>query len=371
MLPLSLYVHIPWCVKKCPYCDFNSHQQRQALPEQAYIQSLKQQFLLTQPLLGHRPIETIFIGGGTPSLFHPKTIAALIQFVKDHHPCKPGLEVTMEANPGTTEHYPFEQLLEAGVNRLSLGIQSFNESALKSLGRIHSGDEANLAIHKAKSAGFDNINLDLMYGLPQQSLDEAMTDLQTAIQHLPAHLSWYQLTIEPHTAFYFQRPKVPKHDLVYLIEQQGQKLLTQAGYQRYEISAYSRKQPCLHNLNYWHFGDYCGIGAGAHSKITTDQGPIRFWAIKHPNALMASTNFIAGYRLITKSELPLEFMMNRLRLLTPIDKNEYQIATTNDWHSLIDTMKASDHYGWITMDDHQLNVSKDGRLFIDEILTWL
>ncbi|MEE6035393.1 radical SAM family heme chaperone HemW, partial [Avibacterium paragallinarum] len=267
--PLSLYIHIPWCVQKCPYCDFNSHAQKGNIPEQDYVQhllaDLRQDLERYQESIAHRSLHSIFIGGGTPSLFSATAISQLLQGIEQQIPFEPEIEITLEANPGTAEASRFSGYVEAGVNRLSLGIQSFDDEKLQRLGRIHNSREAQSAVQMAKNSGFHRINLDLMHGLPEQTLPQALEDLRQAIALEPSHLSWYQLTIEPNTMFSYRPPTLPDDDALWDIFEQGHQLLTTAGYQQYETSAYAKAgDQCQHNLNYWRFGDYLAIGCGAH-----------------------------------------------------------------------------------------------------------
>lgn len=321
-VPVSLYIHTPWCVKKCPYCDFNSHSLRGNIPTKAYVKTVLADLTLDAQTLQQRPIHSIFIGGGTPSLLNPSDYEDLLSGIDQRIGLPKDIEITLEANPGTVEQSRFEGFRAAGINRLSLGIQSFQDKKLKALGRIHGAKEAMRAIEITQQAGFDNFNLDLMFGLPDQSIEEALLDLKTALIFAPTHLSWYQLTIEPNTYFYQHRPKLPNDDHSWEMQQQGQALLANAGFNQYEISAYSQpNKQCQHNLNYWLFGDYLGIGAGAHSKIThfDTQTITRQWKHRHPNQYLQSTdNFNAGSKTATKNELLLEFMMNALRLEQPI-----------------------------------------------------
>lgn len=319
-IPLSLYIHIPWCERKCPYCDFNSHPIRQAVPEHAYLQALLAdlawEWAALQP---QRPIHSIFIGGGTPSVFRANTLTQLIFTITQQIECIPNLEITLEANPGTVDYSKLVALKEGGINRLSLGIQSFQDAHLQRLGRIHDRHQALMAITHAQRAGFSNLNLDLMYGLPQQTLVQAIADIQQAIACQPSHISFYQLTIEPQTAFYRHPPPLPDDELIWESQQACQALLAQAGYQHYEVSAYAQAgQCCQHNFNYWEFGDYIGIGAGAHSKLTYPNGEIvRHSKHKHPDLFMrqaGQNRVLASQEPIAPAQRPLEFMMNALRL---------------------------------------------------------
>jgi oxygen-independent coproporphyrinogen-3 oxidase len=270
--PLTLYIHIPWCLKKCPYCDFNSHaiKNMDSMPVESYLNALLRDIDAYKERLNTRSIEHIYIGGGTPSLFPVAKLHILLAHIYKQFSVNPQAEVTMEVNPGSKEYVNFDYYLQAGINRLSFGVQSFQPSKLQKLGRIHTADQAIKAIKNAHDSGFDNINIDLMYGLPEQTLSEALIDLQTAFDLLPSHLSWYQLSIEPNTAFYFKPPALPNENMLNQIEKQCTDYLANNGWHAYEVAAYaqSKNNYCQHNLNYWHFGDYIGIGAGAHSKLT-------------------------------------------------------------------------------------------------------
>lgn len=315
--PLSLYLHMPWCVRKCPYCDFNSHALTGDIPESAYLQAMLEDLEQDLALIQARPIETVFIGGGTPSLmsadFYHRLFAGLgrhLTFAKD-------AEITLEANPGTLEQGRFEGFRAAGINRLSLGIQSFQPRQLKALGRIHDDRAAHQAIEAALKAGFDNFNLDLMHGLPDQTPEEAVADLQAAIAWAPPHLSWYQLTLEPNTEFYSRPPNLPDDDRLWDIYCQGADLLRRHGYRDYEVSAWSQPgAESRHNLNYWTFGDYLALGAGAHGKVTLDNGQIqRYWKTRQPEAYLNRIGSrTAGRQRIENVDLGVEFMMNALRL---------------------------------------------------------
>jgi len=330
--PLSLYIHIPWCVQKCPYCDFNSHgQKQQKLPETEYLSHLLDDLAEDAKLIGQREIQSIFIGGGTPSLFSPETISRLLKGVKQRVNLSPTAEITLEANPGTVESERFIGFQQGGVNRISIGVQSFQQEKLQKLGRIHDGQQALNAAGYAKGASLRSFNVDLMHGLPEQSLADAMFDLEQAIAQDPPHLSWYQLTIEPNTQFHSKPPTLPEEDVLWDIQERGHQVLTKAGYQQYEISAYSKAgQQCQHNLNYWRFGDYLGIGCGAHGKITqADQGRIlRTVKVKHPKGYMdLSRPYMDQQNTVEPSELPFEFFMNRFRLLEPCPKQDYRDFT--------------------------------------------
>ncbi|MCG8124589.1 MAG: radical SAM family heme chaperone HemW, partial [Candidatus Thiodiazotropha taylori] len=283
--PLSLYIHIPWCVRKCPYCDFNSHAVKQGLPEQAYVDALLNDLSLDSKLIDGRQLSSIFIGGGTPSLFSSTAVARLLEGIERRFAFAESMEITLEANPGAVEAGSFAGYRQAGVNRLSLGFQSLQTSMLQALGRIHSPQEARDAFAQARKAGFDNINIDLMFGLPEQTLAMAEVDLAAAIELDSEHLSYYQLTLEPNTPFHHAPPAVPDDEQLWQMQQQGMDLLANAGYSHYEVSAYARQgRECRHNMNYWRFGDYLGIGAGAHAKLSLADGRVkRFWKQRHPD----------------------------------------------------------------------------------------
>jgi len=332
-LPLSLYIHFPWCVRKCPYCDFNSHEAPGAIPEAAYIDALIADLLQELPAVWGRPIESIFIGGGTPSLMSPEGVDRLLSNLRALLPLHPAVEITLEANPGTVEQQRFTEYRAAGINRLSIGIQSFNEEMLGRLGRIHDRGEALRAAEAAHGAGFDNFNLDLMFGLPGQDEAQALADLWQAIALAPSHLSYYQLTIELNTAFWRQPPVVPEDDLLWTMQCNGQETLAAAGYVQYEVSAYAREGArCRHNLNYWRFGDYLGIGPGAHGKLTHPaEGRVeRRWKQRHPQRYLESAHgesVIAGRNDLGREDLALEFMMNALRLTQGFDSRLFQEHT--------------------------------------------
>jgi oxygen-independent coproporphyrinogen-3 oxidase len=326
--PLSLYIHMPWCVRKCPYCDFNSHAANGDLPEAEYIDALLLDLgadinAYPQAHLTNRPIQSIFIGGGTPSLISAAAYARLFAGLQQQLRWADDIEITLEANPGTVEQGLFAAYREVGINRLSIGVQSFQTEQLQALGRVHSGQEALTAIASAHAAGFDNVNLDLMHGLPKQSVAQALADLEQAIALKPTHLSWYQLTIEPNTVFYRQQPTLPDEDVLADIQEQGHQMLLQAGFVQYEVSAYAQPgRQARHNLNYWRFGDYLGIGAGAHGKISAvvnDQ--LRVWrrqktrAPKDYLAAAVKQHFASDDQRITDHAMPFEFMLNALRLV--------------------------------------------------------
>jgi len=318
-VPLSLYVHFPWCVRKCPYCDFNSHALRGEIPEDEYVDALLRDLdfelsLATDP----RPLTSVFFGGGTPSLFSPGAVGRVLEAAQRRLGFAAGVEITLEANPGTADAGNFRGYRAAGVNRLSIGVQSLDAAALKRLGRIHGPDEARRALALARAAGFDNVNLDLMYALPGQSLAQARADLEAAIALAPEHLSYYQLTLEPNTEFHAHPPPLPDDEAAWAMQEQGQALLAQHGYEQYEVSAYARRgRRCRHNLNYWQFGDYLGIGAGAHGKRTLGGAIARRARHKHPRIYVeraGTADALQEDRRVPAADLPFEFAMNALRL---------------------------------------------------------
>ncbi|GAB4359417.1 MAG: radical SAM family heme chaperone HemW [Immundisolibacter sp.] len=314
-----MYVHLPWCVRKCPYCDFNSHVAGAALPQAAYIDALLRDLEADLPRVWGRPVISVFLGGGTPSLFEPAVIDRLLSELRARLPLLAGAEITLEANPGTLDTARLEGFREAGVNRLSLGVQSFDDACLKALGRIHDAAAARRAVQVARACGFERLNLDLMFGLPGQDVDQALRDLDTALAAEPGHLSWYQLTVEPNTVFYSQPPPLPAPERLEAIYEAGLARLAAAGYRRYEVSAYARPgHGCRHNVNYWQFGDYLGIGAGAHGKLTLAQGIVRLAKYRQPATYMARASAgqaVAQQRWLDHDERVFEFLLNALRLV--------------------------------------------------------
>ena len=332
--PLSLYIHIPWCVRKCPYCDFNSHAVKDEIPEQAYVKALLNDLQLEQAAAQGRSIETIFIGGGTPSLFTAQAIGQILEGANRIIPFSSNVEITMEANPGTFEQARFAGFKAAGVTRLSVGVQSFNQQHLQKLGRIHSGEEAKKAILAAQSIGFEHLNIDLMHGLPDQTAEQAIDDLNTAIALQPDHLSWYQLTIEPNTEFFAKPPVIPEDDILWGIQEAGQSILAKAGFKQYEVSAYAINEAARakHNLNYWQFGDYIGIGAGAHGKLTFPEQNLiqRRWKQRSPKSYLQSIHPLGGEQSVLPEDRTFEFMMNALRLIDGVPFAQYQQRTLLD-----------------------------------------
>lgn len=370
--PLSLYVHIPWCVKKCPYCDFNSHAAGGDLPEDAYVTALIDDLQQDAELAQGRPLTSIFFGGGTPSLFSASAIEKIIAAAQGIIGFADETEITLEANPGTFEQQKFIDYKNGGVNRLSIGVQSFNDQQLLALGRIHSGDNAIRAVATAKAAGFDNINLDLMHGLPEQTPAQALADVQQAIALAPSHLSWYQLTIEPNTAFYSAPPPLPEEDQLQEIQEGGLALLTAAGFAQYEVSAFAQSgRQAKHNINYWQFGDYLGIGAGAHSKVTmlATRQIQRSRKTRHPRDYLNRTgDYLAGTRILDKAELPVEFLMNALRLNAGVPRGFYTPRTGLDFEDIGNAWQTLEQEGLVSRSTQNLAVTPLGQRFLDTVL---
>jgi putative oxygen-independent coproporphyrinogen III oxidase len=374
IIPLTLYVHLPWCVRKCPYCDFNSYALRTVLPEKPYVDALLAELDQNLPSVGERPVESIFIGGGTPSLFSAEAIERLLTGLRIRLNLAPDLEITLEANPGTVEQKKFREFREAGINRLSIGVQSFNAEHLQRLGRIHGRQEAFRAAEVAHEAGFDNFNLDLMFGLPGQSLEQALADIANAIALEPTHISHYQLTLEPETGFYKQPPPdLPDEDLLWEMQQRCQQRLAENGYTHYEVSAYARPgRCCRHNLNYWEFGDYLGIGAGAHSKLTDPDGQVhRCWKLKNPREYLThagSPTVVGGSNLISPAELGLEFMMNALRLVEGFPADLFSERTGLPLESLRPMLNKARERNLLDRDEHTIRPTELGRRFLNDLL---
>ncbi|PCI57530.1 MAG: YggW family oxidoreductase [Gammaproteobacteria bacterium] len=387
--PLSLYIHIPWCVEKCPYCDFNSHALKSQVPEEDYVKALIADLDadIAHFDLSLRPLHSIFIGGGTPSLFSAKAIESLLKQVlsrfKQNFSPKNNIEITLEANPGTVEADKFIGFAKAGVTRLSIGVQSFESEKLLKLGRIHNVSQAKFAAQLAHESGVKSFNLDLMHGLPNQTLDNALDDLKTAIDLKPDHLSWYQLTIEPNTAFHSKPPKLPQDEVLWDIQDQGFKLLKDAGYQQYEISAFrlvkdnsADDKQCQHNLNYWRFGDYLGIGCGAHGKITDSKKGIiqRTVKIKHPKGYLDSNRTPLDHlNTVTNDELPFEYMMNQLRLFSSFTLAEYQQRTGLVASTVLPTLLQAQNKKLIACTDNhaiegQWQVTPLGHRYLNDLL---
>ena len=375
--PLSLYIHTPYCVQKCPYCDFNSHRLRGELPEDEYIDALCAEWDLRHPLIGDRPIHSIFIGGGTPSLFSPAAYERLFKHIQNKND---GIEITLEANPGASDEARFAGYRHLGINRLSLGVQSFSNSALKILGRIHDADAAHRAIEALKRAGFTRFNIDLMYGLSDQTPEQAIHDLSTALSHQPPHLSWYQLTLEPNTAFHHTPPPLPDEDELFAIQEAGLNFLDQQGYQRYEISAFClanqpERHQSQHNLNYWQFGDYLGLGAGAHSKLTLKDQLYRFENPKHPRFYMENIKKLKNTNELTNKMTPIskearafEFMLNHLRLLQDLDFNLFEERTGLIRTVLYPSLREAESQGFLDWDEHHLRLTAHGVNFLNDVM---
>lgn len=369
--PLSLYVHIPWCVQKCPYCDFNSHGLKQDIPESSYISHLLDDLRQDVKHVPNRTISTIFIGGGTPSLFSPDSIASLLSGISQIIPIDKDAEITLEANPGTVESGKFIGFQQAGVNRLSIGVQSFEAEKLSALGRIHDCQQALNAADYAKQANLNSFNLDLMHGLPNQSLEQALSDLKIGIQQSPPHLSWYQLTIEPNTLFYSHPPELPEDDILWDIQEQGHALLQAAGYEQYEISGYAKTgYQCQHNLNYWRYGDYLGIGCGAHGKITTPNDIIRTVKVKHPKGYMDLTRpYLDKQHSVPAEDRPFEFFMNRLRLKEAFSMSEFELLTGLSTHTIVKPINKAIDKGLMTQKNGQWQTTPLGIRYLNSLLT--
>ncbi|MDT8384454.1 MAG: radical SAM family heme chaperone HemW [Gammaproteobacteria bacterium] len=375
--PLSLYIHLPWCVRKCPYCDFNSHEQKAQgeLPELAYVEALLRDLEQDLPRIWGRRIISVFIGGGTPSLFSPEALDRLLSGLRARLVINADAEITLEANPGTAEQQKFRDYRALGINRLSIGVQSFHNDALQRLGRIHGRDEAIRAAEMAHAAGFDNFNLDLMFALPSQTAAQAAEDVTTAIDLEPTHISYYQLTLEPNTLFHAQPPVLPDNDLAWQMQQAGQEQLATADYAQYEVSAYARPQrQCAHNLNYWQFGDYLGIGAGAHAKITdaAQQNITRLAKLRHPQRFMDTAGTPKGIhseRVLSRNEVGLEFMMNALRLNAGFETALFAAHTGQPLLLLEPALRTAEETGLIERDLKQIRPTEKGRRFLDDVLT--
>ncbi|RJL45249.1 radical SAM family heme chaperone HemW [Pectobacterium carotovorum] len=367
--PLSLYIHIPWCVQKCPYCDFNSHALKGDVPHQEYVDHLLADLDADLPLASGRELHSIFIGGGTPSLLSAEAMQALLDGVRARIPLTPDAEITMEANPGTVEADRFSGYQRAGINRISIGVQSFDPQKLTRLGRIHGPDEAKRAAHLATGLGLRSFNLDLMHGLPDQSLDEALDDLRQAIALNPPHLSWYQLTIEPNTLFSSRPPTLPDDDALWDIYEQGHALLSAAGYQQYETSAYAKPgYQCQHNLNYWRFGDYLGIGSGAHGKLTFSDGRIlRTVKVRHPRGYMQGT-YLDKQHDVANDDRPFEFFMNRFRLLEAAPREDFTAYTGLEEHSIRPQLEQALAQGYLTETATHWQITEHGKLFLNSLL---
>ncbi len=367
--PLSLYLHMPWCVRKCPYCDFNSHAVKHEIPETAYLKALLEDLDQDLAFATGREIQTVFIGGGTPSLMTGEFYHTLFRELRARLNLAPDAEITLEAKPGTLEEGRFEAFRAAGINRLSIGVQSFNGDHLQALGRIHDSHAAHRAIEAARKAGFDNFNVDLMHGLPGQTPADAIADLKAALSHNPAHLSWYQLTLEPNTEFYSRPPRLPDDDRLWEIYRRGGDFLRQQGFRDYEVSAWSRPgQASRHNLNYWTFGDYLALGAGAHGKISLADGSIRrYWKTRQPEAYLNRIGSrTAGTEPIEVEDLPLEFLMNTLRLTDGVEETLFTERTGLPLSSVavkLDQLRDEE-----LLERHRLQATDLGQRYLNSLL---
>ncbi|MEG1091924.1 MAG: radical SAM family heme chaperone HemW [Acinetobacter sp.] len=372
-VPLSLYIHMPWCVRKCPYCDFNSH----AVPdgqlslelEQEYLRALVEDFKTQVDFAQGRQIHSVFIGGGTPSLISAPGYQWLFDQLKAVIPFAEGCEITLEANPGTVEHDPFAGYLQAGINRLSIGVQSFNTEHLKRLGRIHSNEDAISAIGLAREAGFQRINVDLMHGLPEQTLEQALHDLKLAVEQGATHISWYQLTIEPNTVFFRTQPILPVDEVLEDIQEQGELYLKAQGFINYEVSAWRKELPSAHNLNYWQFGDYLAIGAGAHGKVTQPDGVYRFQKTRLPKDYLAKVPAEhVQFKRIEDTDLPFEFMMNALRLNQGVEAKLYAERTGLSLDTLDELLSSLRDRKLMVDDQDRLSCTEQGHIFLNSVL---
>jgi len=371
-LPLALYVHIPWCVRKCPYCDFNSHAVTGEVPERAYVEALLDDLDGELEAISGRPIRSVFIGGGTPSLFTPSSIQGLLAGIRHRVRLVDDCEITLEANPGTLDAGHYAGYLEAGVNRLSIGVQSLDDGMLERLGRIHGAAEARAAVRGARAAGFEAVNLDLMFGLPGQSPAQAAADLGEALELSPTHISYYQLTLEPNTLFHARPPRLPEEDDIAAIWERGRAALEAAGYSQYEVSAYAGAgRECRHNLNYWWFGDYVGIGAGAHGKLSTAHGEvIRTVKHRHPAAYLKSSGShrSRSRRTVAGDELTGEFMLNALRIKAGVPAGLYGERTGLDLEALRPLMEQARDQGLLEFDADRLRPTELGYRFLNRLV---
>ena len=374
-IPLSAYVHLPWCVRKCPYCDFNSHEvSGKGLPEDSYISALEADIDLENSRGDQRNIETVFFGGGTPSLFSARGIDRVLAAFTNELGMEKDAEITLEANPGAVEAERFSEYRRIGINRLSIGVQSFNDEALAGLGRIHDSSEAVAAINIAQESGFDNLNIDLMHGLPGQDVTMALADLQTAVRLRPPHISWYQLTLEPNTVFYSKPPSLPTHEQCWEIQQNGKALLESEGYRQYEVSAWARDgMECRHNLNYWQFADYYGVGAGAHGKLSdTHEGEIkRYQRHRIPGIYMQKSragNAVARETRVSEEDLVLEFMMNSLRLLAGFSPGLFTERTGLDIGCIEHLLEQARSAGLLEWQENSIRASEKGMDFLNDLL---
>lgn len=372
-IPLSLYIHMPWCVRKCPYCDFNSHavpdEQLSLELEQQYLHALVADFETQLDYAQGRKIYSVFIGGGTPSLISAVGYQWLFEQLQQRLAFEENCEITLEANPGTLEHQPFADYLKAGINRLSLGVQSFDEAHLQRLGRIHSAENALNAIQQAKQAGFQRVNVDLMHGLPQQSIEQALYDLQLAVENGATHISWYQLTVEPNTVFFRTQPTLPDEAVLEQIQLQGEQYLREQGFQNYEVSAWRKEQPSAHNLNYWQFGDYLAIGAGAHGKVTLHDGIYRFQKTRLPKDYLAKVPApMVNLQQIEIDDLPFEFMMNALRLNQGVPVEYYLQRTGQSLEQIRLAVEKLRQQKLLVDDPTRLTCTEQGHQYLNSVL---
>jgi putative oxygen-independent coproporphyrinogen III oxidase len=371
--PLSLYVHMPWCVRKCPYCDFNSHTMPEKLPAEEYIQALIADLEQDLPLVWGRPVGSIYFGGGTPSLISADLIGSFLSAVRARLDLRPDVEITLEANPGTIEHDSFSAYASAGVNRVSLGVQSFDDELLKRIGRIHGRDEIEQSLLSLKSAGITNFNIDLMYALPGQSPDQSRDDIQKAIDASPAHISFYQLTLEPNTAFAEKPPKLPQDDIAWDMQQLGLDMLEAAGFGQYEISAFAQAEmQSRHNMNYWRYGDFLAVGAGAHGKITNmAEGSVKRYAKhRHPRRYLQGLengDWVADKRIIDEEELVFEFFLNQLRLKQGVNIGDFSARTGLPWQSVESRVQKAVGKGLLTAGQRRLRPTELGWRFVNDI----
>jgi oxygen-independent coproporphyrinogen-3 oxidase len=374
--PLSLYIHVPWCVRKCPYCDFNSHQQKGNLPVAEYVTALIADLEQDLPLTWGRTVHSVFLGGGTPSLFPPEAIGEILSACAARLRFAPNAEVTMECNPGTAEHGRFEAYLAAGVNRVSFGVQSFDDGCLQRLGRIHDAGEAERAVKLAQDAGVANINLDLMYALPQQTLSMALHDVERAIALQPQHLSHYQLTLEPNTVFAAQPPAgIPAEDDAWDMQERCIEAMAAAGYAQYEVSAYAQPgRQCAHNLNYWRYGDYLGIGAGAHGKLTLGARKEirRSWKVKNPRDYLASAGqpgSIGGDEPVAAPQRPFDYMLNALRLVEGFALKDFEARTGLGRGAIAGKLESARERGWVEVGHGRVVPTELGRRFTNDVIS--
>lgn len=372
-IPLALYVHMPWCIKKCPYCDFNSHTvpegQLSSTLEEAYLTALLADAATQIEWAQGRPISSVFVGGGTPSLISAAGYDRLFRQLRLLFSFSATCEITLEANAGTLEHAPFADYLAVGINRLSLGVQTFDDALLNVLGRVHSAAEAVRAIELARAAGFTRLNVDLMHGLPQQTAAQAVRDLQLAIDAGATHISWYQLTIEPNTVFFRTQPVLPDEDCLADIQAAGEALLRRHGFVQYEVSAWAREQPCQHNVNYWQFGDYLAIGAGAHGKVTWPDRIERFQKSRLPKDYLAEFPAAAKQlQQLNVAELPFEFMMNALRLVDGVDSRLFAERTGLDIAVLAEALQRLRQQGLMQANSDRLQCSPQGLNYLNHVL---